>query len=309
MYEGLLTHARCYAAEQGRRSPRLWSSQPRDLPKGLVVILEHISASFKPETLAKIPSHHILDLISICGFDNRDQAETALRSYCYDLYRCVLVTWPEDAPFADWLSEAVDASFRKCQLDNEIEERLSAQLRPPSPLELSECREKALPRLPGGRALETQGPSPTASDPPRGTARPLHIDSDTITGKLPRRTRLTNWRFQEGSSNKTLLIDIQVGGRRWVTEEFAHRKFKLRLLRFWIHRGGRETAIKQAGGTITDKTQHLIHDILDENRDDSTYLVEWVGYGNESCSWEPKSGISEELLQDFRQKRLRQSCG
>jgi hypothetical protein len=104
------------------------------------------------------------------------------------------------------------------------------------------------------------------------------------------------------------LIDIKVGGGPdWVKEEDAHRKFKRRLLEFWERKGGRGKAIVKAGGAITEKTRFLIHKVLDDRSAGSEYYVEWVGYGSESRSWEPKSGMPEDLIRAFRRAKLLQS--
>jgi hypothetical protein len=202
------------------------------------------------------------------------------------LYCNVLVTWPKDAPFVKWLFTTVTTSLRKYKLDTEIEERLITQLRP---LELLDIRKRT-------RSSHLHGAQPAPN-----------INSNA--GKRAKR-RLTNWRFREGSPGDTHLIDIEVGGGLyWVTEEDAHRKFKHRLLEFWNRRGGREKAIREAGRNITNNTNFLIHEILDERPEGSEYYVEWVGYGNESRSWEPKSGIPAKLIHAFKQGRLRQRLG
>ncbi|KAK4096913.1 hypothetical protein N658DRAFT_319714 [Parathielavia hyrcaniae] len=284
IYESLVEYAQRLAEERGRRSPCAWSSPPQSLLEGLIDLLDHIAAICESRTLASIPSTSILDLISGCGFDDRDQAETALRSYCYDLYRNVLTTWPKDARFLEWLSTAVETSFRKFKLDTDTEELLLTQLRPP---ELSDLREIT-------RSYHTPATEPT-----------LKINSNA--SKRARR-RLTGWRFREGSSDEMHLIDIKVGGGTdWVGEEYAHRKFKRRLLKFWERQGGRERAIVKAGGAITENTRFLITKVLDERSAGSEYYVEWVGYGSESRSWEPKSGIPEDLIRAFRRANLLQS--
>jgi hypothetical protein len=145
---------------------------------------------------------------------------------------------------------------------------------------------------------------------PPTTAQTTAQTAHNIISKSERlaKSRFTNWRFREGSSNEMHLIDIEVGGvLYWVKEEDAHRKCKLRLLRFWERQGGRAKAITEAGGAITENTGFLIHQILAERSRGSEYLVEWVGYGCESRSWEPKSGIPEDLIRTFRKAQLRQS--
>lgn len=90
------------------------------------------------------------------------------------------------------------------------------------------------------------------------------------------------------------LIDIMVerlAKRIWVTEEDAHRRFRLKLLNFWAGQGGRKKAIVGRGGAVTKNTMYLVHKILDARPDDSEVLVEWVGFGKSHHSWEPRSGI------------------
>ena len=291
MYEGLLTHARCYAANQGHRSPRFWSSSPKTLPEALVRLLEHIAASFETERLVRIPSSDIFGLLANCGFDNHKQAEKALRSHCCDLYHNVLATWPKDAPFAKWLSAT---KLRKHKLDTELEQRVLPKLQPPSPFELSKIRPPSA----------TPDPSPTAPDPSQ-TARPLRIDSDAVTGKPSKRILFTDWRFRDGSSNKMHLIDVQVRGSDWMTEQDAHQKFQSQLLNFWCRQGGRENAIREAGGDITENTEFLINRIVKERG--NKCLVQWVGYGSADNTWEPKRKIGIEFISECRRKRRRRS--
>ncbi|KAK4097786.1 hypothetical protein N658DRAFT_261827 [Parathielavia hyrcaniae] len=208
MYEDLVTHARRRAADLGRRLPCFWSSPPKDLPEWLVSLLDYIAAMHEPETLARITLDDILGLISNCGFDDRDQAERELRSHCYDLYRNVLDTWPEDAPIVEWLSDAVPTSFRKVKLDKEIEKGLLTKLRPPSPLELSAW------------APKTQEPGSTPLDPPRGAAQSLQVPVCGHTSRVAalningnasidksERMRFTNWKFREGSSDAVEILE------------------------------------------------------------------------------------------------------
>lgn len=266
-------------------------SQGRSLVFGLGSLLEHIAASCESKDLAEIPAPNILALVSLCGFDDCTQAETALRSHSYALYHNVLNTWPKDALFVKWLAGAV-GTFRAYRLDPTIEERLHGKLQAPSPHEMWDVR-------PDVSALEARGPSLTPSDLPTRTARPLQTEEAkrrefvSPTGKQTGR-RFAKWRFGEGNSDELHKIELQAEGTQdWVTEEHAHREFKTQLLGFWDDQGGRETAIEKAGGKITDNTKYLVYRVIKERRKErrKECLVGWVGYRHTYWSWERKSAI------------------
>ena len=90
-----------------------------------------------------------------------------------------------------------------------------------------------------------------------------------------------------------------------MTEEEVHREYRPRLLSFWDRQGGREKGLLKHGGTVTENTKFLIHDIIRESSDGSAFYVEWVGYGNDHHSWVLKDEISKTLIRAFRRKRLR----
>jgi hypothetical protein len=211
--------------------------------------------------------------------------------------------------FVKWLSAAVDTSFRKVRFDTDTEKRLLTQLRP---LDISEIRERTRARsyLPTVAQTAHEITSnarqpqclPTTAQTTAPTAHKIISNSERLAKR-----RFTNWRFRKDSSDEIHLIDIEVGGGAyWVKEEDAHRKCKRRLLKFWERQGGREKAITKRGGAVTENTRFLIHQILEERSGGSEYLVEWVGYGSQDHSWEPKSGIPEDLIRTFRKAQLRQ---
>ncbi|KAK4106785.1 hypothetical protein N658DRAFT_482560 [Parathielavia hyrcaniae] len=167
------------------------------------------------------------------------------------------------------------AGFR---LDTETEKRLLTQLRP---LDASEIRERTRARS----YLPTT--ALTGHEIINNAVQLQCLPTAQTTAQTPHKI----------TSKRRHLIDIEVGGGLyWVKEGDAYQKCKRRLLRFWERRGGRENAIIEAGGAFTENTGCLIHQILAERSGGSKYFVEWVGYGSEHYSWEPKSEIPENFI-------------
>ena len=229
--------------------------------------------------------------------------------YSYDLLRNVLVTWPSGAPFVEWLCGLVH-SFRQVKLARKTRKRLFTQLRLLSSLRFSELGDDApCSHRPSVLRLGTADPTHSISNSvgQMHHVQGRHISKVSLANRRRSKVLLTDWRFQKGGSgsDETHQIEVRVGGLGWVTEEEAHRKYRPQLLSFWDSQGGREKVIVEHGGTVTENTKFLIHEILRESLDGSAFYVEWVGYGNGHRSWVMKGEISEKLIRAFRRKRLR----
>lgn len=176
------------------------------------------------------------------------------------------------------------------------------------PTDISNSSPKALTNNFG---VQRKGIARPTRKPVHGACRVRKRVSPTIKSK---RTRLKAWRFQNGTSGIDEVHGIEICFERpsksgntvasWMAEEDAHREFASELLKFWEGQGGRENAIVKKGGVIDENTMYIMLNILDCRLSGPTmkYLIRWVGYSDDKCTWEPESKICAELLERFWRK-------